>query len=69
MSNHDELIAIADAISATDPTNACRLRALAARVRSQERCLDELVEESRVSARLAEHVAVEHLSLYRRARP
>jgi hypothetical protein len=34
-------------------------------VRSQERCLDELVEDSRVSARLAESVAVEHLARYR----
>ena len=42
MTNHAELISIADAISTTDPALACRLRALAARVRSQERCLDEL---------------------------
>jgi hypothetical protein len=41
---------------------------LAARVRSQERCLDEMVEDSRLSARMAESVAVEHLSRYRRAR-
>ena len=68
MSNHAELIDIADAISETDPALACRLRALAARVRSQERCLDELVEDSRLSARMAESVAVEHLSRYRRAR-
>jgi hypothetical protein len=51
MTNHAELQQIADAISETDPALACRLRALAARVRSQERCLDELVEESRLSAR------------------
>ena len=68
MSNHAELIEIADAISENDPALACRLRALAARVRSQERCLDELVEDSRLSARMAESVAVEHLSRYRRAR-
>jgi DNA-binding transcriptional ArsR family regulator len=66
VSNHAELIEIADAISETDPALACRLRALAARVRSQERCLDELVEDSRVSARMAESVAVEHLARYRR---
>ena len=66
MTNHAELIDIADAISETDPALACRLRALAARVRSQERCLDELVEDSRLSARMAESVAVEHLSRYRR---
>jgi DNA-binding transcriptional ArsR family regulator len=65
VSNHAELIEIADAISETDPALACRLRALAARVRSQERCLDELVEDSRLSARMAESVAVEHLSRYR----
>jgi len=65
VSNHAELIEIADAISETDPALACRLRALAARVRAQERCLDELVEDSRLSARMAEAVAVEHLSRYR----
>ena len=68
MSHYSELIVIADAISETNPAIAVHLRALAARVRSQERCLDELVEDSRVSARLAESVAVEHLSRYRRAR-
>ena len=68
MSNHQELQQIADLVSETDPALACRLRALAARVRSQERCLDELVEEDRISTRLAEAVAVEHLSRYRRAR-
>ena len=68
MTNHAELISIADAVSETDPALACRLRALAARVRSQEQCLDELVEDSRLSTRLAENVAVEHLSRYRRAR-
>jgi len=68
MTNHAELIEIADLVSETDPALACRLRALAARVRSQERCLDELVEDSRLSARLAENVAVEHLARYRRAR-
>ena len=68
MTNHGELIDIADAISETDPALACRLRALAARVRSQERCLDEMVEEGRISARMAESIAVEHLSRYRRAR-
>lgn len=46
MSNHAELIQIADLVSATDPALACRLRALAARVRAQERCLDEIVESS-----------------------
>jgi hypothetical protein len=65
MTNHAELIDIADAISETDPALACRLRALAARVRSQERCLDELVDEDRISTRMAESVAVEHLSRYR----
>jgi len=68
MSNHQELQQIADLVSETDPALACRLRALAARVRSQERCLDELVEDSRLSARMAVSVAVEHLSRYRRAR-
>jgi DNA-binding transcriptional ArsR family regulator len=68
VTNHAELISIADLVSETDPALACRLRALAARVRSQERCLDELVEDSRLSARMAESVAVEHLSRYRRAR-
>jgi hypothetical protein len=68
VTNHAELQQIADAISETDPALACRLRALAARVRSQERCLDELVEDSRLSARLAESVAVEHLSRYRTRR-
>jgi len=68
VTNHAELIDIADELSETDPALACRLRALAARVRSQERCLDELVEDSRLSARMAESVAVEHLSRYRRAR-
>ena len=68
MSHYSDLHEIADAISETDPSLACRLRALAARVRSQERCLDEMVEDSRLSARMAESVAVEHLSRYRRAR-
>jgi hypothetical protein len=68
MTNHAELIDIADAISETDPALACRLRALAARVRSQERHLDEIAEDGRVNARLADAVAVEHLALYRRAR-
>jgi len=68
MSHYSDLTDIADTISETNPALACRLRALAARVRSQERCLDELVEDSRVSARLAESVAVEHLARYRRAR-
>ena len=68
MSHYSDLHEIADAISETDPALACRLRALAARVRSQERCLDELVEDSRISARMAESVAVERLSRYRRAR-
>jgi len=68
VTNHTELIDIADAISETDPALACRLRALAARVRSQERCLDEMVEDSRLSARMSESVAVAHLSRYRRAR-
>jgi len=68
MTNHAELIEIADLVSETDPALACRLRALAARVRSQERCLDEMVEDSRLSARMAESVAVEHLARYRRAR-
>ena len=68
MSNHDELQQIADIVSETDPALACRLRALAARVRSQERCLDELVEQDRISTRLAENVAVEHLAMYRRRR-
>jgi hypothetical protein len=68
MSHYSDLHDIAAAISETDPALACRLRALAARVRSQERCLDELVEDSRLSARLAENVAVEHLARYRRAR-
>ena len=68
MTNYAELIDIADELSATDPALACRLRALAARVRSQERCLDEMVEDSRLSARMAESVAVEHLARYRRAR-
>jgi len=68
MSHYSDLHDIADAISETDPALACRLRALAARVRSQERCLDEMVEDSRLSARMAESVAVEHLARYRRAR-
>ena len=68
MSNHEELLIIADEISPFAPDYACRLRALAARVRSQERCLDEMVEDSRLSARMAESVAVEHLARYRRAR-
>jgi len=68
MSHYSDLHDIADTISETNPALACRLRALAARVRSQERCLDELVEDSRLSARMAESVAVEHLSRYRRAR-
>jgi len=68
MSHYSDLHDIADELSATDPALACRLRALAARVRSQERCLDELVEDSRLSARMAENVAVEHLARYRRAR-
>ena len=68
MSNHDELQQIADIVSENDPALACRLRALAARVRQQERCLDELVDEDRISTRLAESVAVEHLARYRRAR-
>ena len=68
MSNHAELIEIADAISENDPALACRLRALAARVRHQERFIDDLVEEERLSARMAEAVAVEHLARYRRAR-
>ena len=68
MSHYSDLHDIADAISETDPALACRLRALAARVRSQERCLDELVEDSRLSTRMAESVAVEHLARYRRAR-
>ena len=46
----------------------CALLPLAACVRSQERCLDEMVEDSRLSARMAESDAVEHLSRYRRAR-
>ena len=68
MTNHAELQQIADAISETDPALACRLRALAARVRHQERFIDDMVEDSRLSARLAESVAVEHLARYRRAR-
>ena len=68
MSNHAELIVIADAISETNPAIAVHLRALAARVRSQERFIDELVEEERLSVRMAESVAVEHLARYRRAR-
>jgi hypothetical protein len=68
VSNSAELQQIADSVSGTDPALACRLRALAARVRSQERALDEIAEEGRLSARLAENVAVEHLSMYRRAR-
>jgi hypothetical protein len=68
MSNHAELQQIADAVSETDPALACRLRAIAARVRHQERFIDDLVEEERLSTRLAENVAVEHLSRYRRAR-
>ena len=68
MSNYQELVEIADLVSENDPALACRLRAIAARVRSQERCLDELVEDSRLSARMAESVAVEHLARYRRAR-
>lgn len=66
MSNYAELNAIADLVSATDPALSCRLRALAARVRHQERCLDEIAEEGRLSARLAEDVAVEHLARYRK---
>ena len=65
MTNHAELIDIADLVSTTDPALACRLRALAARVRHQERFIDDMVEDSRLSARLAESVAVEHLSRYR----
>jgi hypothetical protein len=68
MSNHAELLVIADAISETNPAIAVHLRALAARVRAQERCLDELVDEDRISTRLAEAVAVEHLSRYRTRR-
>lgn len=65
VSNYQELIDIADFVAENDPAIACRLRALAARIKSQENCLDELVEDSRLSARMAESVAVEHLSRYR----
>jgi hypothetical protein len=66
MSHHEELTGIADEISATDPVLASRLRALAMRVRQQERYCDDAVEQSRLAERLANSVAVEHLRLVRR---
>ena len=65
MTTADELTAIADDISHLDAAIACRLRAVAWRVRRHEARLDEFAEEGR---RIAESVAVEHLSLYRRRR-
>ena len=66
MSHHEELTGIADEISATEPVLASRLRALAMRVRQQERWCDDVVETARVAERLANSVAVEHLRLVRR---
>lgn len=68
MTTAEELTAIADDISGMDPASACKLRAIAARVRSHEARLDEFAEEGRLSARIAEGVAVEHLAMYRRRR-
>ena len=68
MTTAEELTAIADDISHLDAAIACRLRAIAARVRSHEARLDEFAEEGRLSARIAEGVAVEHLAMYRRRR-
>jgi hypothetical protein len=66
MSHYQELTAIADDISDLSPESAVRLRALAMRVRQQERYCDDAVEQSRLAERLANSVAVEHLRLVRR---
>ena len=57
---------VADDISDLSPESAVRLRALAMRVRQQERYCDDAVEQSRLAERLANSVAVEHLRLVRR---
>ena len=66
MTHNEELAAIADEISPLSPALAVRLRALAMRVRQQERYCDDVVETARLAERLANSVAVEHLRLVRR---
>ena len=52
-----------------DPVGAERLRDLAYNTPRMARALDEMVEQSRLSERMANSVAVEHLRLSRRPRP
>ena len=66
MTTFDEITIIADAVSPLDASLATRLRAIAARVRGMERYCDDAVEQARISERLANSVAVEHLRLMRR---
>jgi hypothetical protein len=66
MTTEQEIQAVADAVSPIDASLATRLRAIAARVRGMERYCDDAVEQARISERLANSVAVEHLRLMRR---
>ena len=49
-----------------DPAGAERLRDLAYNTPRMARALDEMVEQSRISERMANSVAVEHLRMRRR---
>jgi hypothetical protein len=65
MSDAEELTAIAEDVAEINPDLAFRLRAVAARVRRGERALDEIAEQGRLDAQVANAIAVEHLSKYK----
>ena len=61
---------LADRVEAEgDLIGAERLRDLAYNTPRMARALDEMVEQSRISERMANSMAVEHLRMRRRPRP